>query len=59
MVDTGECTLTGGRMRRVAEHVRDLDAFYFTYGDGLCDADLSADAHPGEISTAARLGPLM
>ena len=61
LVDTGESTLTGGRMRRVAEHVRDLDAFYFTYGDGLCDADLSAElafhrAH-GKLATVLAVEP--
>jgi glucose-1-phosphate cytidylyltransferase len=43
LVDTGEDTMTGGRLRRVAPHVQDEDAFYFTYGDGLCDADLAAE----------------
>jgi len=43
LVDTGEATLTGGRLRRVAEHVRGVDAFFFTYGDGLSDVDLTAE----------------
>lgn len=40
LVDTGEATMTGGRLRRVAEHVADDEAFCFTYGDGLSDVDI-------------------
>ena len=42
LVDTGEDTMTGGRLKRVAEHVKDEDAFFFTYGDGVADLDISA-----------------
>jgi glucose-1-phosphate cytidylyltransferase len=42
LVDTGDETQTGGRLRRVAAHVADEDAFCFTYGDGLSDVDISA-----------------
>jgi glucose-1-phosphate cytidylyltransferase len=35
--------MTGGRLRRVADHVRGEDAFFFTYGDGLADVDLTAE----------------
>jgi len=42
LVDTGENTLTGGRLRRVAEYLRDEEAFCFTYGDGVADIDISA-----------------
>lgn len=42
LVDTGEDTLTGGRLRRVANYVKDEDAFCFTYGDGLSDIDIRA-----------------
>ena len=40
LVDTGEATATGGRLRRVARYVAG-EAFCFTYGDGLSDVDLS------------------
>jgi glucose-1-phosphate cytidylyltransferase len=40
LVDTGDKTLTGGRLKRVADYVRDEDAFCFTYGDGLSDVDI-------------------
>ncbi|MGI8671299.1 MAG: glucose-1-phosphate cytidylyltransferase [Luteitalea sp.] len=43
LIDTGDETLTGGRLKRVAEHVRDEDAFCFTYGDGLSDVDLTEE----------------
>ncbi|MBK1631888.1 glucose-1-phosphate cytidylyltransferase [Thiohalocapsa halophila] len=42
LVDTGEDTLTGGRLQRVADYVRHDDAFCFTYGDGVSDVDIRA-----------------
>jgi glucose-1-phosphate cytidylyltransferase len=42
LVDTGETTLTGGRLKRVASYVQDEEAFCFTYGDGVSDIDISA-----------------
>lgn len=42
LVDTGESTMTGGRLRRVSEYVKDEEAFCFTYGDGLSDIDIGA-----------------
>jgi glucose-1-phosphate cytidylyltransferase len=42
LVDTGDDTLTGGRLRRVRDYVKDEDAFCFTYGDGLADIDITA-----------------
>ena len=41
LVDTGTDTQTGGRLKRVAEHVADEEAFCLTYGDGLSDIDLT------------------
>lgn len=41
LVDTGEHTLTGGRLKRVAEHVKSEDAFCFTYGDGVGNIDIT------------------
>jgi glucose-1-phosphate cytidylyltransferase len=61
LVDTGEDTMTGGRLKRVAEHVRGEDAFYFTYGDGLCDADLAAELafhrQHGKLATVLAVRP--
>lgn len=39
LVDTGESSMTGGRLRRVREYLDD-DAFCFTYGDGVADVDI-------------------
>lgn len=40
LVDTGDNTLTGGRLKRVIEHVGS-DSFCFTYGDGVSDINVS------------------
>jgi glucose-1-phosphate cytidylyltransferase len=42
LVDTGDNSMTGGRLARVAEYVKDEEAFCFTYGDGVSDVDISA-----------------
>jgi glucose-1-phosphate cytidylyltransferase len=41
LVDTGNDTLTGGRLKRVKDYLKDEQAFCFTYGDGLSDLDIS------------------
>lgn len=43
LVDTGEGTLTGGRLKRVSEYVKDEEAFCFTYGDGIADIDIAKE----------------
>jgi glucose-1-phosphate cytidylyltransferase len=40
LIDTGDATMTGGRLRRVLDHVG--DEFCLTYGDGVADIDVSA-----------------
>jgi glucose-1-phosphate cytidylyltransferase len=42
LVDTGDDTLTGGRLKRVADYVKHDEAFCFTYGDGVSDVDIGA-----------------
>ena len=42
LVDTGESTMTGGRLRRVGDYIKDEDAFCFTYGDGISDLNIHA-----------------
>jgi glucose-1-phosphate cytidylyltransferase len=42
LVDTGEQTMTGGRVRRIAQYVKDDEAFCLTYGDGVGDVDVTA-----------------
>jgi len=60
LVDTGEDTMTGGRLRRVLPYVGDGE-FCFTYGDGLADIDLSAviDFHrrQGALATVTAVQP--
>ena len=41
LVDTGDHSMTGGRLLRVSEYVKNEDAFCFTYGDGISDIDIS------------------
>lgn len=42
LVDTGEATLTGGRLKRVARYLQGEQDFCFTYGDGVADVDITA-----------------
>jgi glucose-1-phosphate cytidylyltransferase len=41
LVDTGDESMTGGRLKRVADYVKNEEAFCFTYGDGVGDVDIS------------------
>lgn len=42
LIDTGEDTMTGGRLKRVAPYLADEELFCFTYGDGVSDVDITA-----------------
>ncbi len=42
LVDTGENTLTGGRLKRVKDYIKDEHCFCFTYGDGVGDVDITS-----------------
>jgi glucose-1-phosphate cytidylyltransferase len=42
LVDTGDDSMTGGRLLRVAKYVQDEEAFCLTYGDGVSDIDIAA-----------------
>jgi len=42
LIDTGDNSMTGGRLLRVADYLKDEDAFCFTYGDGLSNVDIAA-----------------
>ena len=42
LVDTGDESMTGGRLLRVADYVMNEDAFCFTYGDGVGNMDITA-----------------
>ena len=41
LVDTGDNSMTGGRLGRVSDYVKNEEAFCFTYGDGVSDIDIS------------------
>ncbi len=61
LVDTGEGSMTGGRLRRVREYLDGEEAFCFTYGDGVSDVDISAlvafhKAH-GKMATVTAVEP--
>ena len=58
LVDTGEHSMTGGRLRRVAKYVQLDEAFCFTYGDGVADVDISAtiEFHKAHGKAATLMG---
>lgn len=41
LIDTGQSTMTGGRLKRVEAYLKNEDAFCFTYGDGVSNIDIS------------------
>ncbi|OQW86915.1 MAG: glucose-1-phosphate cytidylyltransferase [Rhodoferax ferrireducens] len=61
LVDTGEDTQTGGRLKRVKEYVQNEEAFCFTYGDGLSDVDIAATItfhrQHGKLATITAVQP--
>ena len=42
LIDTGEQTMTGGRLKRVKQYVENEEAFCVTYGDGVSNIDIAA-----------------
>jgi len=40
LIDTGQSTMTGGRLKRVKEYLKDDESFCFTYGDGLSNVNV-------------------
>ena len=62
LVDTGDDTLTGGRLKRAAPYIADDEAFCFTYGDGLSDVNIGASVefhrdHGRQATVTAVLPP--
>ena len=61
LVDTGEHTMTGGRLKRVANYLGEDESFCFTYGDGLADVNISEllDFHEqhGKLATLTAISP--
>jgi glucose-1-phosphate cytidylyltransferase len=43
LIDTGESSMTGGRLLRVADYIRNEAAFCLTYGDGVSDLNIGAE----------------
>ncbi|TNJ37466.1 glucose-1-phosphate cytidylyltransferase [Prosthecochloris vibrioformis] len=41
LVDTGDETMTGGRLKRVADYVKNEEEFFFTYGDGVANVNIA------------------
>lgn len=61
LVDTGEDTQTGGRLKRVASYLKNEKAFCFTYGDGLANVDIAKliqfhEKH-GKLATVTAVQP--
>ena len=60
LIDTGAETMTGGRLLRVKEYVKDSD-FFLTYGDGVADIDLDAlvatHKEEGRVATVTAVVP--
>jgi glucose-1-phosphate cytidylyltransferase len=61
LVDTGETTLTGGRLKRVRNYLDPAEPFCFTYGDGLSDVDITATIafhrEHGKLATITAVRP--
>ncbi|MCE2595571.1 glucose-1-phosphate cytidylyltransferase [Motilimonas cestriensis] len=61
LVDTGEHSMTGGRLKRVQDYLKDEQSFCFTYGDGLSDINIKKliDFHHqhGKLATVTAVTP--
>ena len=61
LIDTGDSTQTGGRLRRVRAHLEDDEPFFFTYGDGVGNIDIAASIEfhrqQGVLATVTAVTP--
>jgi glucose-1-phosphate cytidylyltransferase len=61
LIDTGENTQTGGRLKRIKPYIEDQESFCFTYGDGLSDVNIGelVDFHKshGKLATVTAVQP--
>lgn len=61
LIDTGDATQTGGRLKRVGKYIENDEAFCLTYGDGLTDIDVrkSIEFHQqhGKLATMSAVQP--
>ncbi len=62
LVDTGDISMTGGRLRRVLPYVAEDEAFCFTYGDGVSDVDIGKliefHKQEGRLATVTAVQPV-
>ena len=61
LIDTGINTMTGGRVKRIEDYIKNEDDFIVTYGDGLCNVDINElikfhKSH-GKIATVTAVRP--
>lgn len=61
LVDTGDSSMTGGRLKRVLNYIKDEEAFCFTYGDGVADINIKSliEFHKshGKLATLTAIFP--
>jgi glucose-1-phosphate cytidylyltransferase len=61
LIDTGDSTLTGGRLKRVSTYIEGEEDFCFTYGDGVSDIDIGAlisfHREHGKLATVTAVQP--
>ena len=61
LVDTGENTMTGGRLKRVAKYIENEEAFCFTYGDGVSNLNITQTINfhrqHGKLATITSVQP--
>ncbi len=61
LIDTGEDTQTGGRLKRVKDYVKNDEAFCFTYGDGVANIDITREIafhrQHGKLATVTAVQP--
>jgi glucose-1-phosphate cytidylyltransferase len=61
LVETGQNTMTGGRLKRIENYLKDEEQFCLTYGDGVADVDVGAlvDFHKnhGKLATLTAVQP--
>lgn len=62
LVETGEDTMTGGRVRRIRPYLGEDDTFCLTYGDGVSDIDIAAGIayhkKHGKLATVSAVSPM-
>lgn len=61
LINTGDDTMTGGRLKRVGEYLKNDEAFCFTYGDGVCNVNitelLAFHRSHGKLATVTAVQP--